>query len=93
MPASPIRALLDSKPSELWLIQVRKVGLAHELTGFAGELADLIERSEHQLLDQELRFVQTINKMLKRGYCSTTDTAPSRCIGSSWNTTWTIPPK
>jgi hypothetical protein len=65
-PASPVGALLDSSPSEIWLIQVRKVGRGRPILS-TGELADHLERQEHQLLDQELRFVQTVNTMLSKG--------------------------
>lgn len=64
--SSPLRALFDSFPSELWLVQVRRVGRARP-SCVRGELADIIERHEHQMLEQELRFVQTMNRLLKRG--------------------------
>jgi hypothetical protein len=65
-PATPVRALLDSTPGELLLIQVRRAGRARPACS-AGELADFHERHEHQMLDQELRFVQTINRLIKKG--------------------------
>ena len=65
-PSSPIRELASFKPSEIWLIQVNKVGRQRPSTP-ASHILDLIELACNQVLEQELRFIETINTLLKRG--------------------------
>jgi NTE family protein len=62
----PIRELTDFGLDELWVIQVIK----STRTGSsrpAGHLADHSEWTSHLLLEQELRFIETINGLLDRG--------------------------
>jgi len=66
LPGSPIREVASFKPSEIWLIQVNKVG-RHRPSAPASHTLDLIEMASNQVLEQELRFVQTINTLLQRG--------------------------
>jgi hypothetical protein len=66
LPGSPIRELTGFKPSEIWLIQVTKVGRQRSSIPASHPL-DLIELAANQVLEQELRFIQTINKLLERG--------------------------
>ncbi len=63
---SPIRELAGFKPSEIWLIQVNKVGRQRSSTA-ASHTLDLIELAGNLVLEQELRFIQTINTLLQRG--------------------------
>ncbi len=66
LPGSPIREVASFKPSEIWLIQVTKVGRQRSSTP-ASHAAELIELAGNQVLEQELRFIQTINSLLERG--------------------------
>ncbi len=66
LPGSPIREVASFKPSEIWLIQVNKVRRQRSSTP-ASHTLDLIEQASNQMLEQELRFIQTINTLLKRG--------------------------
>jgi len=65
-PGSPIREVAGFKPSEIWLIQVNKVDRQRSPAP-AGHSLDPIELASQQVLEQELRFIQTINTLLKRG--------------------------
>ena len=66
LPGSPIREVAGFKPSEIWLIQVNKVGRPRS-SAPAGHSPDMIELASQQVLEQELRFIETINTLLKRG--------------------------
>lgn len=66
LPGSLIREMASFKPSEIWLIQVNKVGRQRS-SAPAGHCLDLIELAGNQVLEQELRFIQKINTLLKRG--------------------------
>ena len=66
LPGSPIREMTSFKPSEIWLIQVKKVCNQGSSTP-ASHTLDLIEQASNQVLEQELRFIQTINTLLQRG--------------------------
>src|SRR5208337_4020584 len=66
LPGSPIREVASFKPSEIWLIQVNKVRRERSSTP-ASHTLDLIELASNQVLEQELRFIQTINTLLDRG--------------------------
>ncbi len=66
LPGSPIREVASFKPSEIWLIQVNKVRRQRSSTP-ASHTLDLIELASNQVLEQELRFIQTINTLLNRG--------------------------
>ena len=66
LPGSPIREVAGFKPSEVWLIQVNKVGRQRS-SAPAGYSPDMIELASQQVLEQELRFIETINRLLKRG--------------------------
>src|SRR5271157_1527855 len=66
LPGSPIREVAGFKPSEIWLIQVNKVRRQRSSTP-ASHTLDLIELASNQVLEQELRFIQTINTLLNRG--------------------------
>jgi NTE family protein len=57
----PIRELTKFKPDEIWVIQVIKS------TRTAGDLSDHYELTSRLLLEQELRFIRTINELLDRG--------------------------
>jgi NTE family protein len=63
---SPIREVVRFQPSEIWLIQVNKIGCARP-SAPASHALDLIELAGNQVLEQELRFIQTINTLLHRG--------------------------
>lgn len=62
---SPIRALLDHAPNELWVIQVNQEGRAAGMPAAASQ--DGREGIARLLLEKEIRFIQTINKFLQRG--------------------------
>jgi NTE family protein len=66
LPDLPIRELIHAGPTELWLIQIRKAGRARA-AGVPADVFELLERTSQQLLEQELRFLLTINRMLERG--------------------------
>jgi NTE family protein len=57
----PIGELTDFGPDEIWVIQFIKS------THTAGDLSDHYELTSRLLLEQELRFVQKINRLLDRG--------------------------
>jgi NTE family protein len=62
----PIRELTDFGPDELWVIQV----IESTRTGSSrpvGHLADHSEWASNLLLEQDLRFIETINGLLDRG--------------------------
>ena len=63
---SPVRCLIESKPSEIWLIQISRAG-RWKYPGCPGHLFDVIEKVSHDQLEQELRLLQTINRLLERG--------------------------
>ena len=66
LPGSPIREVTSFKPSEIWLIQVNKVGRRRS-TAPADHSLDLIELASRHVLEQEIRFIEKINTLLKRG--------------------------
>jgi NTE family protein len=66
LPGSPIREVARFKPSEIWLIQVNKVGCQRSPAPAVHSL-DPIELASKQVLEQELRFIHTINTLLTRG--------------------------
>ena len=66
LPGSPIREVTGFKPSEIWLIQVNKVGRRRS-SAPADHSLDLIELASRHVLEQELRFIEKINTLLKRG--------------------------
>jgi NTE family protein len=65
-PRSPVRELANFKPSEIWLIQISKINRPRSLT-LPGDLFDQVELIGDQLLELELRFIETINRLLERG--------------------------
>lgn len=66
LPGSPIREMVSFKPSEIWLIQVNKVGRQRS-SAPADHTLDLIEHASRQGLEQEIRFIERINTLLERG--------------------------
>jgi NTE family protein len=62
----PIRALTEFGPDELWVIQVIR-SARNRSSRTAGDLADPYEWTGRLLLEQELRFIETINGLLDRG--------------------------
>ena len=65
-PSPPVRELTDFQPSEIWVIQINKARCG-DLSGMIGDLAGRDELINRRFLEQELRFIQTINRLLDRG--------------------------
>jgi NTE family protein len=65
-PCSTIQAMAAAKPSEIWLIQITKTGRGRS-RGPCGDLPSFVEQIESQLLEREIAYVQSVNRMLKRG--------------------------
>lgn len=65
-PCSTIQAMAAAKPSEIWLIQITKTGRGRS-RGPCGDLPSFVEQIESQLLDREIAYVQSVNRMLRRG--------------------------
>ena len=65
-PGSPIRELTSFQPSEIWLIEVKKLR-RQKPACLADQALDLIEQASYQVLEQELLFIEKINSLLRRG--------------------------
>ncbi len=65
-PSSPVGCLIESKPSEIWLIQVNRAG-RWKRPGWPAHLLDVVEQVSQDRVEQEVRLLQTINGLLKRG--------------------------
>jgi NTE family protein len=63
-PCSTIQAMAAAKPSEIWLIQITKTSRGRS-RGPCGDLPSFVEQIESQLLEREISFVQSVNRMLK----------------------------
>ena len=66
LPRSPIHEVTRFKPSEIWLIEVKKRHRQRP-SSLATQSLDLIDMANQQILEQELRFIEKINALLKRG--------------------------
>jgi NTE family protein len=66
LPITPIGALMEFQPTELWIIQIQRTG--HDGTLIArrapAEPEDVVG---NLLLERELQFLSTINRLLERG--------------------------
>ena len=65
-PRSPIHQVTRFKPSEIWLIEVKKRHRQRP-SCLADPSLDLIELANQQILEQELRFIEKINALLTGG--------------------------
>jgi NTE family protein len=65
-PCSTIQAMVATRPSEIWLMQITKTGRGRS-RGPCGDLPSFVEQIESQLLEREIAYVQSVNRMLKRG--------------------------
>ncbi len=75
LPCSPIRAVARFRPSEIWLIEVKKLRRQRPSSP-ADQVVELIELASSQLLEQELRFIEKINSLLERGTLTDGDYRP-----------------
>jgi NTE family protein len=66
LPVIPMRALMKFHPTELWMIEIQKSDRGDSLA-FGRDLDEPDGVPARLLLEQEIRFLQKINRLLERG--------------------------